>query len=332
MKLGLNIVLAGLILIISQAAFLVRAEAHEARPIYIELTQTGQFITVYWSTPPTLAQRLAPRISLTGCNLIKVVDSAASSANFLSYKCASVSGRILNLDFPSYNPSLSTVIKLRKDGKNQFVTLAPGVSQWVVPESTTGGEIIKDYFRIGIQHILRGIDHLLFLAGLMFIARTPVRILTTVTGFTLAHSLTIFLTAFNIIQAPIFATEIIIALSIVFLASEIARNNRQTLTWRRPIFAASIFGLFHGIGFASALGEIGLPQTDRIFALVSFNLGVEAGQILVGVALFSAARLFLVCFDQKRSDTMKPHLQTGLAYMLGIVSSAWFFERLLSAA
>jgi len=332
MKSVFHITLAGLILIISQAAFIAPVDAHESRPIYIELTQTGQFTTVYWSTPATLAQRLAPRISLDGCNAIKTVDGAAPSSNFLSYKCNDASGRTLKLDYPSYNPSLSTIIKLRKDGTNQFIILAPGMSQWVVPENRNSSKIIKGYFKIGIEHILRGIDHLLFLAGLMFIARTPARILTTITGFTLAHSLTIFLTAFNFIKVSIFATEVVIALSIVFLACEIARNNKQTLTWRRPIFAASIFGLFHGIGFASALGEIGLPQADRIIALVFFNLGVEAGQILVGVVLFSATHLFLICFGQKRGDTNKPHLQTGLAYTLGIVSAIWFFERLLSAA
>ena len=140
--------------------------------------------------------------------------------------------------------------------------------------------MVKTYLVFGVEHILSGMDHLLFIACLIFIAGTWRRILVTITGFTIAHSLTLTLSALELIRLPVPPIEATIALSIVFLAREIALDRRDTLTWRYPIAVSAGFGLLHGLGFASALKDIGLPQTEIPAALLAFNVGVEIGQIM----------------------------------------------------
>ena len=136
------------------------------------------------------------------------------------------------------------------------------------------------------------LDHLLFIAGLIFIARTPRRVLATVTGFTIAHSITLALAALDPATAGA-GDRRVIALSIILLAVEIAKGPRDTLTWRHPIAIASSFGLLHGLGFAAVLHDVGLPQQGLVTALLAFNLGIEAGQVLFAVPvllIFALAR------------------------------------------
>ena len=137
---------------------------------------------------------------------------------------------------------------------------------------------------------------MLFLACLCYIAATPKRILITITGFTLAHSLTLVLAALDLVGIPSAPTEAAIALSILFLAREIHFGERRTLTWQYPIAVSSSFGLLHGLAFASALTEDGLPQTHVMAGLFMFNVGVEAGQtivVLLGLAVvWAGSRLF----------------------------------------
>lgn len=232
------------------------------------------------------------------------------------------------IDYPLLNPSISSLLRIEfRSGETRSVILDPGEAEWRVPAPETFTGVIRDYFALGVEHIFGGIDHLLFLAGLLYIARTLRRILITVTGFTLAHSITLFLVALDVLRVSIPAVETVIALSIVMLATEIARNDRATLTWRRPVLVACGFGLVHGAGFAAALTETGLPQTEKISALLFFNLGVEAGQLLIITAVFSGLwlvallpRPLLPAYDNRP-------LRLVFSYALGIVSTFWFIER-----
>ena len=232
------------------------------------------------------------------------------------------------IDYPLLNPSISSLLRIEfRSGETRSVILDPGEAEWRVPAPETFTGVIRDYFALGVEHIFGGIDHLLFLAGLLYIARTLRRILITVTGFTLAHSITLFLVALDVLRVSIPAVETVIALSIVMLATEIARNDRTTLTWRRPVLVACGFGLVHGAGFAAALTETGLPQTEKISALLFFNLGVEAGQLLIISAVFTG--LWLVAhlpYPLLPAYDNRP-LRLVCSYALGIVSTFWFIER-----
>jgi hydrogenase/urease accessory protein HupE len=184
---------------------------------------------------------------------------------------------------------------------------------------------------LGVRHILEGYDHLLFLMCLMLIARTGRRILITITGFTIAHSITLALSALGVVRVPIPAVEAAIALSIVFLAVEIVRGDPNSLTYRYPIAVSSSFGLLHGFGFAAVLGETGLPQTEIPAALLFFNLGVELGQIIFLLAVIAAYQLVrfagraLANYDLS-IDALRP-LQTPAAYAVGILGSFWMIQR-----
>jgi hydrogenase/urease accessory protein HupE len=183
-----------------------------------------------------------------------------------------------------------------------------------------------EYTRLGIEHIWLGLDHLLFVACLLFIARTPRRLLITITGFTAAHSLTLILSILSWVRLPVPPVEAAIALSILFLVCEIARPLANSWTWRHPVLVSSLFGLLHGFGFASVLRDIVLPQTQLPAALLTFNLGVEIGQLLFVAAcllLYAGAKRLLPHWQRL------PRLPHYLAcYPVGTLASFWLFDRL----
>ena len=225
---------------------------------------------------------------------------------------------------------MTTLIRATfENGEARTAVLTPEETMWMVPAPASFGGVARSYFVIGVEHILFGLDHLLFLAGLLVIAGNFRRAIVTATGFTIAHSLTLALVALDVIAVPVAAVEATIALSIVFLAAEIARGNRGTLAWRRPALIASAFGLVHGAGFAAALSEIGLPATEKTAALLFFNLGVEAGQVAIILLVFGALAAV------RRLPVLPRIEEIGggrgasriLAYALGAVAAFWFVER-----
>jgi hypothetical protein len=175
----------------------------------------------------------------------------------------------------------------------------------------------------------------LFVACLVLISGTLKRILITVTGFTIAHSITLALAALGVVQVAVAPVEAAIALSIVFLATELVRQQRDTLTWRFPIAVSASFGLLHGFGFASVLGEIGLPQTEIPAALLFFNVGVELGQIafvlvlLAGLFVLRRAALMLVRVPRLGfPNAVAVHRPAG--YLVGTLAAFWMVERVVS--
>jgi hydrogenase/urease accessory protein HupE len=178
--------------------------------------------------------------------------------------------------------------------------------------------------RLGVGHILTGLDHLLFVAGLLLIVAGFTRLLKAITAFTVAHSVTLGLAALGVVDVPPTPVEAVIALSIVFLAVELAQHHRgaDRLTYRKPWLVASAFGLLHGFGFAGTLTRIGIPAGDIPLALLSFNLGVEAGQLC-----FIAAVLALV-YSLRTLEIAPPRWTRPIpAYALGSFASFWFLER-----
>ncbi len=304
--------------------------AHDGRPLFINVSEAGaDSVRLSWKAPPVVSPDNAPLVALAGCNALQPSQPQPRLAGAELYSCANgVAGKSLGIDYPLFNPAVPPLVRVEfASGETHSIILEPDVTEWLVPAPETFAGVIKDYFVLGMEHIFGGIDHLLFLAGLLYIARTLRRVLITVTGFTLAHSVTLFLVALDVLRVSVPAVETVIALSIVMLASEIARNDRTTLTWRHPLLVACGFGLVHGAGFAAALTETGLPQTEKTSALLFFNLGVEAGQLCIIVALFTSlwllARLpgsLLPAYDNRP-------LRLLFSYALGIVSTFWFIER-----
>jgi hypothetical protein len=185
------------------------------------------------------------------------------------------------------------------------------------------------YTTLGVEHILSGVDHLLFVLGLLLIVRGPWMLIKTVSAFTLAHSLTLALATLGLIAVPPRPVEASIALSIVFLAAEIlhARQGRIGLTHRFPWLIAFAFGLLHGLGFASALSQVGLPTAEIPLALLFFNVGVEIGQLLF-VALFLSFAWAL-----RRLEVVWPkRLEPLPAYVIGTLAAFWFIERTAAIA
>ena len=306
------------------------AIAHDGRPLFINITEYGEdAVTLRWKTPPTVSPDNLPRIALTGCDPSRQPPAQQRPAGSELYSCkAGPAGKSVLIDYPLLDPPVPSLLRIEfRSGEARSIILDPGVSEWRIPEPETFAGVIRDYFALGVEHIFGGIDHLLFLAGLLYIARTLRRILITVTGFTLAHSITLFLVALDVLRVSIPAVETVIALSIVMLAVEIARNDRTTLTWRRPVLVACGFGLVHGAGFAAALTETGLPQTEKISALLFFNLGVEAGQLIIITAVFTALWLLALLPRPLLSAYDNRPLRLVFGYALGIVSTFWFIQR-----
>jgi hydrogenase/urease accessory protein HupE len=305
------------------------AMAHDARPVAVTITET--LPDIYQATlrvPPTVDAGNVPVLVWPASCTPVGEDSAL-------VRCVGgLTGRQFTLDYPLFNPSLATFYRLDVlDGTTGSSMLAPNEETWTVPAAMTRARIARDYLLLGVEHIIGGLDHLLFVLGLLVIARTPKRILFAVTGFTLAHSITLSISSLGLIAIPIVPVEAAIALSILFLAHEISRQQADSLTYRYPMLVSFGFGLLHGLGFASALGEIGLARNEVFVSLLFFNLGVEAGQVL-----FIAAVVGLVLLLRKaghgrdqqeivRSELLARRVDLLASYVIGVPSAYWLIER-----
>ncbi|MFN3959591.1 MAG: HupE/UreJ family protein [Parvularculaceae bacterium] len=314
-------------LITAIAALLGEAAAHESRPLFVEIIAKDGAVALKAVAPASVDAGNAPSVRL-GEPCTPVSERRRGVRTFeADYRCSGLSGVSLMIDWPVFNPSLTTIVRARLgDDMTRTAILEPDQTSWPLPEAESFAGVAKSYFVIGVEHILLGIDHLLFLAGLLFISGSFRRAVVTATGFTIAHSLTLALVALDVIRVSVPAVEAVIALSIVFLAAEIARGNRTTIAWRRPAIVASAFGLVHGAGFAAALSEISLPVQEKAAALLFFNLGVEAGQVAIILAVFgaihAARRAASLPLSQGGAVMARP-----FSYALGLIAAYWFIER-----
>jgi hydrogenase/urease accessory protein HupE len=213
------------------------------------------------------------------------------------------------------------------DGTTHSAILRPGSPEFTIPLQASKLEVAGSYWRLGVVHILKGVDHLLFVLALLLIVSGFGPVITAVTAFTVAHSITLALATLGFVHVPSAPTEAIIALSILFLASEIIRqrNGEIGLTERYPWMIAFIFGLFHGLGFAGALSAIGVPQHEVPLALFMFNVGVETGQLL-----FIAVVLSLFKLLRRLPVTVPQGAWRVLPYGIGGVAAFWTIQRVMS--
>ena len=320
-------------LLLMLAAFVLAgpASADELRPGYLELTQQdAQHWRMVWKAPvlgglatharplvPPQCRQSAPTARLEGAALIAesrltcVKDLAGSEVGLTGMDAAFTDAlvRIAPLGRP--------VQAARLTPGHAVVAVATVPDQWAVARS---------YFALGVEHILTGYDHLLFVIALVLLLGRPGVVVRAATAFTVAHSLTLVGTTlglFGLAQAPV---EALIALSIVFLAAEVVKQGpaHSRLSERIPWVVAFGFGLIHGFGFAGALREIGLPEGDVPTALLTFNLGVEAGQlVIVSLGLITIALL-----RRWAPPALRP-VKLAASYAIGITASFWFIQRLV---
>jgi hypothetical protein len=207
---------------------------------------------------------------------------------------------------------------------------------------TRGLENIAGYFPLGFEHILSGFDHLFFVVALLLLVwrtrsphgrRAATRtMLATITAFTIGHSVTLAAATLDLVRLPRAPTELGIALSVLLLAVELARDDRSTLTMRFPWIIAFAFGLLHGFGFAGALSEIGLPPEGIAVPLLLFNLGVEVGQILIVLVAASATAVASSVTARRQSAVGHlPSFNAALIYGIGTITAYWCFERTLGS-
>lgn len=301
--------------------------AHDARPLYLQINELdkGQTAdhdyTLKMQVPPSIEADNRPYITLPG-------DCQHEAMGLVvQLRCNQpLTGKTLQVSYPKFNPSIATLIRVSLANNVQYQTLlSPGETQWEIPQEQSTATIISEYTQLGIEHILVGWDHLLFLLCLLMITGTLKRTVVTISGFTLAHSLTLVLTTLGVIRLPIAPVEALIALSILFLAAEIIRNNRNTIAWRYPVAVSTLFGLIHGFGFASVLQEIGLPQTELATALLFFNVGVEVGQLM-----FVALVMVLLHLLQRWHASALQTATHLMIYAAGSLAAFWTIQRVAS--
>jgi hypothetical protein len=314
--------------------FAASADADVFRPAYLELREAGNDeydvlwkvpvlgedlrLAAYVAFPADTEQLTEPRIVTSGGSWIERWRVRREGG--LVGQTVAIEGNAVGV-----TDVIARVERL--DGTSQVERLQPGKPQFVVLPPTGTVEVAWSYLVLGIEHILGGIDHLLFVLALLLIVRGSLRIVATITAFTIAHSITLVAATLGWVRVPGPPVEAIIALSIVFVAAEVVHglHGKRGLTARAPWVVAFSFGLLHGLGFAGALAEVGLPQKAIPVALLMFNVGVELGQLVfVGVVLLLGALL-------GRMVATRPEWATGIAaYGIGSVAAFWTLERVVS--
>lgn len=320
-----------LVLFMGQSPF-----AHESRPAYMEINETaaGRY-DVLWRTPVLSGMRLpiALRFPEGVRNIVEPVESELNDSlierRVIDAGPAGLVGQ--RIEFVGLQASITDVLVRvsRLDG-TLSTTLVQPTQPWVEIAATPGAFSVAGAFLVhGIEHILGGFDHLMFVFGLLLLVSNGWMLVKTITAFTLAHSITLALAAQGAVRLPGPPVEAVIALSILLLAVEIARKNRgePSFTARWPWVVAFCFGLLHGFGFAGALAEIGLPQRDLPLALFTFNVGVEVGQLMFVALVLGLRAILLRC---RLPQFARLYAQSIASYGLGTLAAFWFFERAAS--
>jgi len=323
--------LASALLVLLLASF--NARAHESRPAYLELKETapGQW-SVLWRTPVLAGMRLPLVLQLPDDvrnlkepTVQELTDSLVERRQVDTGPNGFAGKRI---EFPGLQLTITDVLVRIETLNGAAWTLVARPGQpWVEIAEARGRAATAATFLVqGIEHILLGVDHLLFVFGLLLIVRTPWMLVKTITAFTLAHSLTLAIATLGYASVPAPPLNAAIALSILFLGPEIVRawRGETSFTIRHVWIVAFAFGLLHGFGFASGLAAIGLPQEDVPIALLMFNVGVEIGQLAFVALILLMARAFRVLeVHWSRRAELIP------AYVVGSLGAFWTIQRIV---
>ncbi len=307
------------------------AQAHESRPAYLEIKETapGQYALLF-RTPVLAGARLPLALALpAGVRDLRapVVQELADSLverRWIDAGPAGLAGRRVEIKGLQFTITDALVRVELLDGRTLRTIVRPS-QPWVeIAAAQSGWEVMGTYAAEGVRHILFGADHLLFVLGLLLIVGNRWMLVKTITAFTVAHSITLALATLGVAEVPAPPLNAAIALSILFLGPEIVRvwRGETSFTIRHPWVVAFAFGLLHGFGFASALTGAGLPRQDLPLALVSFNLGVELGQLGFVALVLALERSFRVL------DVRWPRAVRALpGYTVGALGAFWTIQR-----
>lgn len=311
--------------------------ADDMRPGYLEIREVAAMppavhqYRITWKAPirPGLAARVVP-VFPADCTATKPersIDAAALLARWNIDCKQALAGRDVRLDGIEDIAADALMRYQSATGITQAARFTPGNPAVIIAQKPDRLQVARTYFVTGVEHILMGYDHLLFVLCLVLLLNGAWRVVATVTAFTVAHSLTLVATTLELISVPRAPVEAAIALSIVFLAVEIVKRKpgEMRLSERLPWVVAFLFGLLHGFGFAGALAEIGLPQGEVPVALLTFNLGVEAGQLVI----VSSFILFLSIL-RRFSARYLPQFQKVSAYVIGCIAGMWLLQRIIA--
>ena len=316
---------------LSMMLFTTVSIADEIRPGYLELKESNNDIfSVLWKVPAKGDKKLSLDVKLPdNCEDRTQVSAQLINAAYIQRWMAVCNGGLVGKTISIDGLNLSnTDVLLRLEflkGSSQSVQLTADKHSFLVPVEASPFQIAGTYTWLGIEHILLGIDHLLFVFALLLIVNSKRRLLWTITAFTVAHSLTLAGATLGLVYVPQQPVEAVIALSILFLAVEIVhgKRGRPGAAAKWPWLVAFIFGLLHGFGFAGALAEVGLPQQAIPLALVFFNVGVELGQLLFVTVVLVIGWLLHHLKQQKLID----YAEVITVYSIGGLATFWLFER-----
>jgi hydrogenase/urease accessory protein HupE len=312
------------------------ASAHEVRPAYLEITESaGHHLSIFWKQPAMgdVAVRLAPRLS--GVDLDQAPADAQAAPGFLVKRWTDIpegsgglAGQTLTIDGLDRTITDALVVVRLADGRKIERILKPGEPALPLDFARPPGLPIPAYLRLGVEHILTGVDHLMFMLGLMLLVRGRWALLRAITAFTVAHSMTLAATALGWVRVDPSIVEALVAMSIVFLAVELVHSyqGKIGLTVRYPWLIAFTFGLMHGFAFAGALAEVGLPPDAIPLSLFLFNAGVEIGQLL-----FVGAVLTLAWAFRQLSRPLPGWTRWAPPYGIGSFAGYWMIERIVIA-
>ncbi len=322
--------IAGCLLVVS-AVLAGQALAHELQPSSFELRQlTPESFEVIWRAPIYYRKPHPARLQLpedwqtVGEATVKQLSDSALHRRVVKVPPDTIDGAMIR--FIGLEATITDVFARFKwlDGTETTAIARPS-QPWVeVVAQRNAWQVAWDYTLLGVDHILSGFDHLTFVLALLLIVSGWRRLLITVTSFTIAHSITLAAATLGLLWVPGPPVEAVIALSILFLASELLKVNRglPSLAARNPWVVAFAFGLLHGFGFAGALDDIGLPQNEIALALLMFNVGVELGQLL-----FIGVILVIVLGLRRLHRDWPPWIMQAPAYGIGGIAAFWLIER-----
>ena len=313
---------------------MMQARADEIRPALLDIKEqkTG-LVAVTWKVPTrgdrvlSITPRLPESLELVGSPTVKDVPGAR--VEYATYKNngESLTGQTIAIEGLSEVQTDVLLLVQLQNGDQHSAILRPVAAEFTIPLEASKLKIAGDYWRMGTIHILEGMDHLLFVLALLLIVNGFGQLLKAVTAFTVAHSITLALATLGVIHLPSAPTEAIIALSILFLAAEIVHKHNGIIgvTERWPWLIAFLFGLFHGLGFAGALSEIGVPQAEVPLALLMFNVGVETGQLI-----FVAVVLSLMALLKRLPLKAPAGAWRAAPYTIGSLAAFWTIQRVMS--
>jgi hydrogenase/urease accessory protein HupE len=308
------------------------ADAHESRPGFLELRETGpETYSFLWKKPSggEIEIYIAPIIPRE-CRLATSGQQQLTPGALIvrgTLRCeGGIQGKTVAID--GLESTITDVIVRvhHADGRLESHLLKPVNPSVTLGARTSGLERASGYIRLGVEHILLGVDHLLFVLGLLLIVGDRWMLLKTITSFTIAHSITLAIATLGYASAPIPPLNAAIALSILFLGPEIVRKWRgqTSFTIRHPWVVAFAFGLLHGFGFASGLTTMGLPQAEIPLALLLFNIGVEIGQVFFVAMIVALERAF------RTLEIRWPRPVEALpGYAVGSLGAYWAIQRTL---